>query len=148
MESVIGVTARERREQIQARALAMGIDDAFVSRLVETFYQRVRTHDVLAPLFEPVIGDNWEPHLARMKDFWASVAYNAGRYSGKPVPAHMKLTHVEEWHFAVWLGLFRETLRDIAPNAEVVSYFMERAERIAESLRLAMFGHLEIPKRR
>ncbi len=148
MDSAIGVTARERRLQIQAHALAMGIDDAFVSRLVETFYQRIRAHELLGPLFEQVIGDNWDPHLARMKDFWASVAYNAGRYSGKPVPAHVKLTHVEEWHFGVWLGLFRQTLQDIAPNAEVVSYFMERAERIAESLRLAMFGHLEIPNRR
>lgn len=147
MDSAIGVTARERRLQIQAHALAMGIDDAFVSRLVETFYQRIRAHELLGPLFEPVIGDNWEPHLARMKDFWASVAYNAGRYSGKPVPAHVKLTHVEEWHFDVWLGLFRQTLQDIAPSAEVVSYFMQRAERIAESLRLAMFGHLEIPNR-
>lgn len=148
MDGAIGVTARERRQQIQARALAMGIDDAFVSLLVETFYQRIRKHDVLGPIFEQAIGENWNPHLARMKDFWASVAYNAGRYSGKPVPAHVKLTHVEEWHFAVWLGLFRQTLQDIAPNAKVVSYFMERAERIAESLRLAMFGHLEIPNRR
>lgn len=148
MDGAIGATARERRQQIQARALAMGIDDAFVSLLVETFYQRIRKHDALGPIFEQAIGDDWTPHLARMKDFWASVAYHAARYSGKPVPAHVKLTHVEECHFAEWLGLFRQTLQDIAPNAKVVGYFMERAERIAESLRLARFGHLEIPKRR
>lgn len=147
MDSPIGVTARERRVKIQARAAAMGIDQAFVSRLVETFYQRIRQHDLLGPIFEQVIGDRWDMHLARMKAFWASVAYNAGQYSGKPVPAHQKLTQVEEWHFEVWLELFRQTLEDIAPSVEVVSYFMIRAERIAESLRLAMFGHLEIPSR-
>ncbi len=147
MDTAIGVIPRERRVQIQARANAMGIDDAFVSLLVETFYRRIRKHDLLGPVFSQVIGSNWDPHLARMKDFWASVAYNAGRYSGKPVPVHQKLTHVEEWHFGIWLGLFHQTLEDIAPNPEVVGYFMERAERIAESLRLAMFGHLEIPTR-
>ena len=72
--------------------------------------------------------------------FWSSVALNAGRYSGRPVPAHMKLEGVTREDFGEWLGLFRLTLEDIAPGAETVDYFMVRAERIAQSLQLAMFG--------
>ena len=133
-------TAEERRREIQRNADRMGIDDAYISDLVETFYARVRADADLGPIFEKEIGDNWGPHLARMKDFWASVAMNAGRYTGKPVPAHAKLTGVDAAHFQTWLGLFRETLEDTAPSPEAIPYFMERAERIAKSLQLAMFG--------
>ena len=39
-----------------------------------------------------------------------------------------------------------ETLRDTASTPEAVDYFMERAERIAQSLQLAMFGYPGVPK--
>ena len=142
------VSAAQRRREIQARAAEMGIDDAYIDRLVETFYERIRAHPLIGPIFEQAIGENWGPHLARMKDFWASVALNAGRYSGKPVPAHQKLDGVEPWHFNIWLALFRQTLEDTAPTPAAVPYFMERAERIAESLQLAMFGGPELPRQR
>lgn len=133
-------SAEERREDIRARAAALGIDDAYISHLVDTFYTRVRAHPLLGPVFNEAITD-WTPHLATMKDFWASVALNAGRYSGKPVPAHAKHNSIAPWHFDIWLGLFEQTLRDTAPTPGAVDYFMERAERIAQSLQLAMFGY-------
>ena len=137
-------SAEARREDILAHAAALGIDEAYISTLVETFYQRIRAHPLLGPVFEQAIAD-WAPHLARMKDFWASVALNAGVYSGKPVPAHTKHTHIQQWHFNLWLALFRQTLLDTAPTPAAVDYFMERAERIAQSLQLAMFGYPGIP---
>ncbi len=139
-------SAEERRQQIQDDATRMGIDDEYISILVETFYEHIRDHALLGPVFDDVIKDNWPTHLATMKDFWASVALNAGRYSGKPVPAHKKLTHVQPWHFNIWLALFRQTLDDTAPNKEAAEYFFVRAERIAQSLQLAMFGVPSIPK--
>ncbi|MEE2565661.1 group III truncated hemoglobin [Hyphobacterium marinum] len=138
--------AHDRRREIQRRAAGMGIDDAYIDRLVETFYARVRAHPLLGPIFQDAIGDEWGPHLARMKTFWSSVALNSGTYSGKPVPAHKKLTQVQPWHFNIWLGLFRETLHDTAACPEAVEYFMERAERIAQSLQLAMFGLPGLPE--
>lgn len=132
-------SAIERRAEIQARADAMGIDEAFISNLVETFYGHVRTDETLGPIFASQIED-WEEHLPKMKDFWSSVALNSGRYAGKPVPAHRQLQGVTEADFSVWLSLFERTLEDIAPSSEVVAYFMERANRIAKSLQLAMFG--------
>ncbi|WP_417768095.1 group III truncated hemoglobin [Stappia sp.] len=133
-------SAAERREEIQREAARLGIDDAYISLLVETFYERIRAHALLGPIFDKEIGDNWEPHLAKMKDFWASVAMNAGRYSGKPVPAHTKLSDLQPWHFGVWLGLFEQVLKDTAPHPEAVPYFMERARRIAQSLEFAISG--------
>lgn len=133
-------SAEERREEIRAHAAGLGIDETYISTLVETFYARVRAHPLLGPVFESAIAD-WTPHLATMKNFWASVALNAGRYSGKPVPAHAKHRHIQQWHFNLWLAVFRQTLIDTAPTPGAVDYFMERAERIAQSLQLAMFGY-------
>ncbi len=133
-------SAEERRKEIQSNAALMGIDELYISELVETFYQRVRADPDLGPIFDHVIGDNWDPHLARMKNFWASVALNAGLYSGKPVPKHQQLSNVTPKHFETWLSLFHQTLKDTAPTPGAVLYFMERAERIANSLQLAMFG--------
>jgi len=134
-------SAEERRQEIQAAAAKMGIDEAYVSELVETFYTCVRAHPVLGPVFEEKIGDSWDPHLQRMKDFWSSVSMNTGRYNGRPVPVHKALTTVQEDHFVIWLTLFEGTLKETAPTPEVIPYFMERALRIAESLKLAMFGY-------
>lgn len=138
-------SAEERREEILAHAAALGINEAYISTLVETFYTRVRAHPLLGPVFERAITD-WPPHLATMKAFWASVALNAGLYSGKPVPAHAKHREIAPWHFDIWLGLFELTLRDTAPTPGAAAYFMERAERIGQSLQLAMFGYPGIPK--
>jgi hemoglobin len=141
-------SALDRRSEIQARAASFGIDSAYISRLVDTFYQRIRAHQILGPIFDKAIGDNWDNHLPRMKRFWESVALNTGTYSGKPVPAHQRLTNVEPMHFRIWLALFRQTLEDTAASQEAVGYLMERAERIAESLQLAMFGFPGLPAKR
>ena len=140
------VSARERRAELQRKANAIGIDEAYISRLVDAFYERVRADPRLGSIFDEIIGDRWSHHLPRMKDFWASVALHAGTYSGQPVPAHMKLTRVQRSDFQIWLRLFRETLELTAPTPEATDYFMERAQRIAESLQLAMFGFPGLPR--
>lgn len=141
-------SAHERRTQIQRHANAIGIDEMYVSRLVDEFYRRVRRDSTLGPIFDEAIGDRWDQHLPRMKSFWASVALNAGTYSGQPVPIHRKLSRVEKPHFELWLKLFRETLEETAQTPQAVDYFMERANRIAKSLQLAMFGFPGLPVNR
>ncbi len=133
-------TADERHREILAEAERVGVDEIYIARLVDTFYAKVRRHDELGPIFNRVIGDRWDQHLAKLKDFWASVALDAGRYSGRPVPAHIRLEGVEERHFHAWLALFRETLEETAPTPGAVEFFMSRAERIARSLQYAMFS--------
>lgn len=139
-------TADERRAEIQARADAMGIDEDYISTLVDTFYTRIRADETLGPIFASRVKD-WDTHLPTMKAFWASVALSSGQYSGRPVPVHLKLRNdVQAQHFNHWLALFEQTLNDTAPTPEVTPYFMERAERIAKSLQLAMFGDPDLPQ--
>lgn len=142
MTQAIPVTnsfAEEKRGEIRAHAKAMGIDEAYLSLLVDTFYGRVRADPRLGPIFEAEIGDHWGPHLQRMKAFWVSVALSSGSYSGRPVPQHQKLSGVGREDFGIWLRLFRQTLEDTAPTPDAVAYLMDRAERIAASLQMAMF---------
>jgi hemoglobin len=141
-------TAHARRKEIQRRANAMGINEAYISAFVDHFYRRIRSDEILGSIFDEAIGDRWDHHLLRMKSFWASVALNAGTYSGQPVPAHKKVTRVQQSHFQRWLALFHQTLLETAPSPEAVSYLMERANRIAESLQLAMFGFPGLPVKR
>lgn len=118
------------------------IDRALISRLVREFYARVRRDERLGPIFDNAIAeDEWETHLQKLTGFWCAVMLKTGEYQGRPVPAHLKLKGVVEEDFAIWLRLFGETARDhCAP--EVADLFVERAERIAQSLRLAMFFRL------
>lgn len=131
--------ALEHRAEIKARAYAIGLNEEYIDVLVDEFYSRIQRHPVLGEIFNRVIKDNWDHHLVVMKSFWASIAFNAGTYSGKPVVVHNALENIEPWHFTMWLGLFHQTLLDTAPNEEVVTYLMSRAERIASSLQRAMF---------
>ena len=115
-----------------------GIDRAFIGRLVREFYRRIRANDRLGPIFAGVIGDHWEPHLEKMTNFWCAVILKNGAYSGRPVPAHLKLKQVREEDFDIWLKVFKQTTADLC-EPSVAAVFVERAERIAESLKLAMF---------
>ncbi len=118
-----------------------GLDRAFIGRLVGSFYGRVRQDQRLGPIFAMAIPGDWEPHLEKMTDFWCSVMLKDGSYQGRPVPAHLRLKTVVEDDFAIWLRLFAETAHELCPVG-VADIFVERAERIAQSLKLAMFFRL------
>ncbi len=120
------------------------VDRAFIGVLVRDFYGRVRADARLGPIFAGEIRGDWEPHLEKMTDFWCSVILKNGAYSGRPVPAHLKLKQVREEDFDIWLGHFRRTAEALCPP-EVAAVFIDRAERIARSLKLAMFFRLDRP---
>lgn len=108
-----------------------GLSDAVLSRLVHGFYDRVRADPMLGPVFDERIKD-WGPHLARMMEFWSSVALMTGRYHGAPMPKHLPLP-VDQSHFDRWLALFRQTATEVC-TPEGAAWVIERAERIAFSI--------------
>lgn len=118
-----------------------GLDRAFIGKLVREFYRRVRADERLGPIFAGVIGEEWDPHLEKMTDFWCAVMFKNGAYGGRPVPAHLKLKQVREDDFDIWLGIFRKTAAELCEPV-VAAAFVDRAERIAQSLKLAMFFRL------
>jgi hemoglobin len=114
------------------------IDEEMIRALVHGFYDRVRADGEIGPIFNRVIGNGWDEHLAKMCDFWSSVMLMSGRYKGNPMVAHMRLKMVQPQHFERWLSLFRETARAVCPG-EIATLFIGRAENIARSLQMGMF---------
>lgn len=112
-----------------------GLSEAVLTTLVHRFYDKVRADAMLGPVFAARITD-WELHLARMVEFWSSVALMTGCYHGTPVPKHTGLP-VTWAHFARWLTLFRETAGQTCPPAGA-AHVIARAERIARSLNFAI----------
>ena len=124
------------RPEITAAIMAeTGLDEGLLRVLVHRFYDRIRADVVLGPIFAARITD-WAPHLDRMVAFWSSVALMTGRYHGRPVPAHANLP-VDSRHFRLWLALFRTTAEEVCPPAGA-AHVIERAERIAQSLHIAV----------
>lgn len=114
-------------------ALAIGIDAAFISDLVDRFYAAVRDDALLGPIFAERIAD-WPTHLGRMKAFWSSVLHNSGTYSGSPMRKHLAIPGLDRTHFDRWLTLFRATLADLARDPAAAPHVEERARMIATSL--------------
>ena len=91
----------------------------------------------LGPIFNTVIGDNWDTHMQTMVKFWSSVMLSSGVYKGTPMPKHVVLKDITEAHFDVWLRLFGATTTELF-TPDIAQEFVVRAERIAESFKLGM----------
>jgi hemoglobin len=139
--------AAARRESLIAEIVgATGITEAMIRELVHGFYQRAREDELIGPVFNDRVHD-WDTHLARLCDFWSSVTLMSGRYRGQPMMVHAPLP-IEPRHFDRWLQLFAQTAREICPPT-AAQYFIERAQRIADSLELgiaARRGELRGPR--
>ena len=128
---------RTKREEKRAAAEQIGVDAQFIDRLVEDFYARIREDDLLGPIFAGRISD-WPSHLTRMKAFWRSVLHNSGEFSGNPMLKHLAIPGLELRHFAHWLDLFYQTLRDIKRHHAATELVGTRARMIADSLLTAI----------
>lgn len=130
----------EARASARRDADAMGVTPDTISALVDTFYGHIRNDADLGPIFEGAIGDNWSPHLDTMKAFWSALIFHDGGYAGRPMPAHVKLKpQIAPEHFTRWLGLFEQTLDELAVSPAAKTAFLERANRIANSFQLHLF---------
>lgn len=118
-----------------------GLDEAGVVRVVDSFYDRVRADALLGPVFEARIApEHWPHHLNNMYDFWSALLLGSGRYDGRPLPKHLAIGELGDRHFVRWLALFKQTVEELClpPTAAL---FIDRAERVAQSFRLAMAFH-------
>ncbi|MCV9386063.1 group III truncated hemoglobin [Reichenbachiella ulvae] len=105
-----------------------------VELLVNTFYDRVRQHERLGPIFNTVIED-WPAHLVQLSDFWESTLFQVQKYKGNPMRAHLQVDarfdhSIEQAHFGNWLELWFQTLDDLF-EGEVALLAKERARNVA-----------------
>jgi hemoglobin len=123
----------------KAPGTAVDITEPMIRKLVETFYAKIREDGELGPIFNSAVED-WDAHYDKLCAFWSSVVLMSGRYKGRPMPAHAALPGISDEHFVRWLVLFGETA-SVACPAEAAHLFIDRAKRIAESLKIGIALH-------
>jgi hemoglobin len=117
--------------------VAVGVTEAMIHELVHAFYDRVRADPSLGPIFNRVIGDGWDEHLAKLCDFWSSVLLMTGRFKGAPMPAHARIPDIAPAHFERWLALFDDTARRVCPP-QAAELFAAKSRMIAQSLQMGI----------
>ncbi len=126
------------------------VTEAAIREMLGRFYDRVRQDGQLGPVFAGAVGTTdaeWTPHLARLPDFWSSVMLRSGRYHDDPFSKHLRLPDLQPAMFNRWLALFGETCA-ASFEPELAEAFVERAGRIAHSLRIGLFERLRPPSTR
>lgn len=117
------------------------ITEESIRALVHAFYAKVRADNVLAPVFDGVIGtrdEQWAPHLEMMCDFWSSLMLTSGRYHGNPMKKHQDIPAFDEALFDRWLALFEQTANALFDERNA-ALFVEKSQRVAQSLRYALY---------
>ncbi|NJC26983.1 group III truncated hemoglobin [Neolewinella antarctica] len=90
-----------------------------VSTLVHAFYRKIRTDDILGPIFNNRIpNDKWPDHLVKLTDFWETNLFGVARFKGNPTQKHVELDRdmnhaIGTLHFDRWLALWRKTVDEL-----------------------------------
>lgn len=108
-----------------------------IRRMLDRFYSNILKDELLAHYFieklgDEMISDEWQKHLDRLTDYWASITLGDKAYNGQPVKQHIYLENVQKETFERWLKLFSESV-DKYYTKEIADIFKSRAEVIANS---------------
>lgn len=118
------------------------ITRAGIEKLMEVFYERVRVHKNLGPIFNGIVGTGtaeWAAHKAKIADFWAWMLLGEQGYAGNPLMAHVDIPPFPQEFFEEWLVLFDECLQEVfAPQSAAI--YLQRARMIAANLQRALYG--------
>lgn len=109
------------------------ITRAEIAQVVAAFYEAVRAHPGLGPVFAVHVSD-WDRHEAKIVDFWANAILHERSYDGNPLAVHRDAGNVRPGMFDAWLGLFDSVLRrELRPDRAAA--WSALAHRIGRSLR-------------
>jgi hemoglobin len=114
---------------------AQPLDEQQLATLVDRFYEQVRVHPELGPVFNAAI-DDWPEHKRLLTSFWSSVLLGTRSYRGQPMAAH-RPHPIRPEHFDQWLALWQKTADSLlAPEHAALA--REHAEKIGYSLRYGL----------
>lgn len=100
---------------------------ADIMQLVSSFYSRIRTHEMLGPIFNTMLPTDaiWERHLEKLTDFWETNLFHVIKFKGNPMEAHQRTDKangykISQDHFYEWLMLWNKNIDS--------KFFGEKAE--------------------
>ena len=114
-----------------------------VSLLVHTFYDKIRQHELLGPIFNGhITEEQWPAHLSKLTDFWESNLFGVRTFRGSPSKAHVNvdknLNHtISQNHLAQWLQLWFETINELFEGE-----LADRAKEMARRMSTGQYIHI------
>ncbi|MBL0145091.1 MAG: group III truncated hemoglobin [Chitinophagaceae bacterium] len=101
--------------------------------LVNTFYEKVKTDNIIGYIFTEVAHVNWENHLPILYKFWENTLFYTGSYEGNPMELHKhlhRLMPLTTEHFNQWTTLFNTTVDELF-SGETAELAKQRSSSIA-----------------
>jgi hemoglobin len=92
-----------------------------IEKLVNIFYDKVKTDEVIGYLFTDVAQVNWDLHLPKMYNFWENILFYSANYNGSPMAVHKELhqkSPMNKEHFQHWNSLFTQTVDKLFQGAK------------------------------
>ncbi|SEP75228.1 group III truncated hemoglobin [Thalassovita taeanensis] len=114
-----------------------------INRVVAVFYEAIRHHPGLGPVFARHV-DDWPSHEDKVAGFWRNAILHERSYDGNPMQAHREAGDVRPGMFSVWLALFDHVLQRELRPAQAAAW-SELAHRIGRSLRAGVVEKMAGP---
>lgn len=120
--------------------------EADITLLVATFYKAVGNDALLAPAFTEVVPVDWDTHLPRMVQFWATILFRTPGYRGDPHLKHALLHRqmpLTRDHFTHWVALFSTTVDQLFAG-ERAEFAKKSAAQMGRGLAHNILGGVEV----
>lgn len=118
-------------------------DRSDINLLVNSFYIKIRTNELLDPIFNKHIFENeWILHTEKLTDFWETNLFGKPVFKGNPTQKHIQVDYnlnhtINQDHFAVWLKIWFETIDELFVG-EIAEKAKEASKRMASNQFLAI----------
>ena len=87
-----------------------------IALLVNSFYEKVKTDDLLGDIFNNAENFSWDTHIPVMINFWETMLLDTTSYKGNTMRKHLELnrrTPLTPVLFERWKKLFYSTLETL-----------------------------------
>jgi truncated hemoglobin YjbI len=108
-------------------------DEDLLAVLTE-FYARVERDALLAPYFADV---DMTAHMPVIADFWSTLIFHTGRYSGNAFRPHLAMPGLTAAHFARWVHTLEATV-DAHAAGPAAGHMKSLAHRVACSMQMRL----------
>lgn len=108
--------------------------DEDLLELLTDFYARVERDELLAPYFAAV---DMVEHMPRIADFWSTMIFHTGRYSGNAFRPHLAMPGLTAAHFARWLETLEATV-DAHAAGPAAEHMKALGHRIAFNMQMRL----------
>ncbi len=111
-----------------------------IEQLINSFYDKVRADELIGYIFSDVANVDWPHHMPIMYDFWESIIFYTGQYSGNPMLVHTNLNKqvpLTSAHFTRWMQLFTATVNELF-EGEKAELAKQRALSISTTIQIKL----------